>query len=1155
MSTSNRQNTLLIAEDWKKIYTSFRNADFKSYDFDTIRRTMVQYLTENYGETFNDYLESSEYIALIDLIAYVAQSLSFRVDLNARENFLETAERRESVLRLARSIGYQPRRNVPARGLLKINSISTTESVYDSNGTDLSNINVTWNDVTNTNWLEQFTTILNAAFASPQAIGSPLNLGTIGGVRSETYKINTANTTVPAFGFTRNINGIGYDFQLVSSSFKNQNYFYEETPVPGNKFGVQYRNDGRGNSSNNTGFFIMFKQGALNFTDFTITNPVANDTVNIDTNNITQDDIWLFKTNDQGFLQTQWTKVPALAGNSAIYNSLTKNIRTIYSVSTRQNDRITLNFSDGKFGDIPQGTFRAYYRTAANLEYRIKPRDMQGVQVSLSYRNAKGQLNNLTITMSLLNTIENASTSETLADIKNKAPQAYYAQNRMVTAEDYNIVPLLQSQTIKKIKSVNRYASGISRYIDVLDPTGKYSNLNVFAEDGIFYKQDIVDSTSESFLNNIQIGSWITNTLEKEIATNESFNFYYDKYSKVETGNTLYTWNSSTRTNNSQTGYFKFDSNPTPVGTFASQVTSYVSAGALLKFTAPSGFHFMEGGTLMSGAVTHKGAFSELWTSVVNIAGDGQNSGTGNLASGLGPVVLADYVPTNAILSEIVPVFRNSLTTATKTSLLDYFKNNRDFGFRYDRSSSTWKIITAQNLSASSVFSLDYAGDTGLNNKDASWIWKFEYDGTQYNISNRKLRYVFESANENRFYFDDLQKVYDVSTGAVIKDEVKILRSNGDPDTNEAYSLDKQLEIVGNIIESDGYADNRKVRVAPFDTDNDGIPDEPDIFEKIVQPSVNATNKYVFFQKFKDFDNFDRYKPYASTNFEIVQNETSVTLPGSYTNGQLFYFYDADEDVIKKYNSTTNKLVTTTDYIARIGRDDLFFQYKHKAGSDRRLDPAVSNLIDIYVLTNAYDLNFRTWLRTGVNVDGTTAQPVAPTSSSLETAFGTLQNLKSISDTIVWNPVKYKILFGSKAETNLQATFKIVKNREVVVSDNDVKTGVMSAVEEYFDQENFDFGDTFYFTELAAFVHARMAPNLSSVVIVPNNTNLKFGNLFEVRSNVDELFISGLTVSDIDVVTNLDQTTINSASAVSSTATTSTATTSSSSTGSSGSGY
>ena len=34
MSSTDRQNRLLVAEDWKRVYQSYRNADFKSYDFD-----------------------------------------------------------------------------------------------------------------------------------------------------------------------------------------------------------------------------------------------------------------------------------------------------------------------------------------------------------------------------------------------------------------------------------------------------------------------------------------------------------------------------------------------------------------------------------------------------------------------------------------------------------------------------------------------------------------------------------------------------------------------------------------------------------------------------------------------------------------------------------------------------------------------------------------------------------------------------------------------------------------------------------------------------------------------------------------------------------------------------------------------------------------
>ena len=94
---------------------------------------MIQYIRQNYPEDSNDYIESSKYLALIDLVAYLGQNLAFRTDLNARENFLETADRRESILRLARLISYNPTRNQAANGLLKIVGISTTENIVDSN--------------------------------------------------------------------------------------------------------------------------------------------------------------------------------------------------------------------------------------------------------------------------------------------------------------------------------------------------------------------------------------------------------------------------------------------------------------------------------------------------------------------------------------------------------------------------------------------------------------------------------------------------------------------------------------------------------------------------------------------------------------------------------------------------------------------------------------------------------------------------------------------------------------------------------------------------------------------------------------------------------------------------------------------------------------
>ena len=126
MSQQRIQN-IFGSQDWKAIYQTFRDADFKSYDYETLRKSMVDYISTYHPENFNDYINSSEFVALIDLIAFMGQSISFRVDFNARENYLDTATRRESILRLAKLINYRPKRNLAAQGYLKIESVVTDE--------------------------------------------------------------------------------------------------------------------------------------------------------------------------------------------------------------------------------------------------------------------------------------------------------------------------------------------------------------------------------------------------------------------------------------------------------------------------------------------------------------------------------------------------------------------------------------------------------------------------------------------------------------------------------------------------------------------------------------------------------------------------------------------------------------------------------------------------------------------------------------------------------------------------------------------------------------------------------------------------------------------------------------------------------------------
>jgi len=139
--------------------------------------------------------------------------------------------------------------------------------------------------------------------------------------------------------------------------------------------------------------------------------------------------------------------------------------------------------------------------------------------------------------------------------------------------------------------------------------------------------------------------------------------------------------------------------------------------------------------------------------------------------------------------------------------------------------------------------------------------------------------------------------------------------------------------------------------------------------------------------------------------------------------------------------------------------------------------------------------------------------------------YGTdINKIKSISDEIVYHPVKYKVLFGNKAETSLQATIKIVKNPDQVVNNNDIKSRVINAINSYFATSNWDFGDTFYFQELTQYIMNTVSPDLVSVLMVPKQPTQAFGSLFEIQSQPDEIFVSGATVGDIEVIDEITAT-------------------------------
>jgi hypothetical protein len=218
--------------------------------------------------------------------------------------------------------------------------------------------------------------------------------------------------------------------------------------------------------------------------------------------------------------------------------------------------------------------------------------------------------------------------------------------------------------------------------------------------------------------------------------------------------------------------------------------------------------------------------------------------------------------------------------------------------------------------------------------------------------------------------------------------------------------------------------------------------------------------------------------------------------------------------------------VSVSGWIARTGRQSLYFQYRHNSPLTNRIDPGTSNIIDLYIVTQSYYTAYQNWLR---DTTGTVLQPDIPTIDDLTSAYQGLQNFKMISDNLILNSVIFKPLFGPRAAQELRATIKVIKAQNSTASTTEIKSSVLAEMNAYFSIDKWNFGDTFYFSELAAYLHKQLGTIISSVVLVPLDQQKSFGDLYEIRSQPNEIFANGATIDNIDVIEALTSTNLRTA--------------------------
>ena len=96
----------------KKIPIRYTNRDFNS-----IRNALVEHAKRYYPDTYQDFSEAGFGSLMLDSVAYIGDILSFYLDYQVNESFLNSAVEPDNVLRLARQMGYKAPLAPSSRGI------------------------------------------------------------------------------------------------------------------------------------------------------------------------------------------------------------------------------------------------------------------------------------------------------------------------------------------------------------------------------------------------------------------------------------------------------------------------------------------------------------------------------------------------------------------------------------------------------------------------------------------------------------------------------------------------------------------------------------------------------------------------------------------------------------------------------------------------------------------------------------------------------------------------------------------------------------------------------------------------------------------------------------------------------------------------------
>lgn len=97
--------------------TPLANINYTNQDFWSMKSRLVDYIRQKFSSNFTDFVESDLAILLIENWAFIADTLSFKIDQIANEVFIDSVSEVDNAFRLAMLVGFKPLPPIAARSM------------------------------------------------------------------------------------------------------------------------------------------------------------------------------------------------------------------------------------------------------------------------------------------------------------------------------------------------------------------------------------------------------------------------------------------------------------------------------------------------------------------------------------------------------------------------------------------------------------------------------------------------------------------------------------------------------------------------------------------------------------------------------------------------------------------------------------------------------------------------------------------------------------------------------------------------------------------------------------------------------------------------------------------------------------------------------